>query len=369
MDYNNSNDYQNPKFVEQKKKIDKKLIKKISIIAGIVFGVLLIFLLIYILVIKDSNNSEINTIEDENIINLDTYSSDILISEAGFYILTGTTTHSVIITASGEVSLILDNAKIRTDNTAAIIGQNQSMLYIYTANDSVNTITDGGSSSYNAAIYSNSELVIDGIGVLTINGNQTNGNGISIMNGDLTIKEGTLMVNSANDGLYLNDNVGVLTIKGGTIYIDAEENGIEVSNSMLISGGKTVSIGNDNGIITGSGYEIDGGIFISLGTEMLEKPQSSSTQASLCFDLTDYISANTIVSLTDTDLNEVLSFESIRKFNSIVISVQTIGDGVYNLYEEGTHTGTLINGIYYNGSYTPGTLLATIVADDVVNIY
>jgi len=45
------------------------------------------------------------------------------------------------------------------------------------------------------------------------------------------------------------------------------------------------SVGGDAGIDTDDGFEINGGTIIALGSDMLEKPEKSSKQKSVCFEL------------------------------------------------------------------------------------
>ncbi|HOO68445.1 MAG TPA: carbohydrate-binding domain-containing protein, partial [Bacilli bacterium] len=283
----------------------------------------------------------------------------------GLYVLTGTTTHSVIITASGEVSLLLSDAVIQTSDAAAIIGKNQSNLYIYLADDSTNTISDAGTSILPAAIYSNSDLTIEGIGILNVNGNQIDGDGIITVNSNLTINNGVVNVKSVADGL---DSGGTLTINGGTIYVNASDDGINAS-SALLNGGNMLIMGANSGISTDNGYNINDGIVVIVGTSTLEAPKTTSEQIALCFDFGTYISANKVVSLVDSTGETAISFLSAQSFKNIVMSKYVLTYNEYNLYSGGSDTGILTSGLYYSGTYTPGTLIGTYTINSIVNSY
>ena len=93
---------------------------------------------------------------------------------------------------------------------------------------------------------------------------------------------------------------------------------------------------------------------MALGTDMIETPLESSKQKSIAFNLDSYIGPNKLVSLTDSDDNEIISFMSSKKYKTLIISSDKLGSNDYFLYSGGSHTGTLNSGIYYDGTYTKG---------------
>ena len=107
----------------------------------------------------------------------------ITINSAGTYYITGTLSDGNIVIDAGKedlVRLVLDNVNITSSKTAPINGIKASKLIITLARDSENTITD--SSSYSeftdienqepdSAIFTKTDLVINGTGKLVINAN------------------------------------------------------------------------------------------------------------------------------------------------------------------------------------------------------
>jgi len=58
----------------------------------------------------------------------------------------------------------------------------------------------------------------------------------------LTINEGTIFIQAADDGLNgSTDNVSMITINGGTLIINAEGDGIDSNGSLTINGGTVIT--------------------------------------------------------------------------------------------------------------------------------
>ena len=93
------------------------------------------------------------------------------------------------------------------------------------------------------------------------------------------------------------------------------------------------SVGGDAGIDTDGGFEINGGTVIALGSDMLEKPEKTSKQKSVCFTLNGRISKGTKVTLQNETGKEVISFEAKEDFRTLIISNSKITSGTYYLYE------------------------------------
>ena len=228
-------------------------------------------------------------------INLSEYSTNLTITEEGTYTLTGSFTNSVIVNASGEVTLILDGVNIESTETAAIANGTTNPLTIVLAENSENNLSDGGSSEYDGCIFSYGELTIEGKGTLNVNGKQEEGEGIATKSVDLIINSGTINVTSQDDGLNTGGSGGSIIINGGTIFIKANGDGIDSNGSFTLNGGNVYTIGSakggDAGIDTDEGFVFNGGEIIALGSDMLEKPESTSKQKSACFELSSTVSS------------------------------------------------------------------------------
>ena len=102
------------------------------------------------------------------IINLSEHTTNITITEAGNYTLTGEFGNTVLIDADGEVTLNLDNAKVENKLTAALANISTNPLTINLLEGTTNVFSDGGSSEYDACVYSAGPLTFKGTGILEI---------------------------------------------------------------------------------------------------------------------------------------------------------------------------------------------------------
>ena len=270
-------------------------------------------------------------------IDLSQYNSNITITKAGEYTLKGELKNAVLVNAESDVTLILDNVNIENDITAAIANIGTSELTIKLDDNSNNTLSDGGVSEYDSCIYSNGKLTIEGNGTLNIYGNQEEGEGIATETNDITINGGIINIECQDDGINAGGDGGLITINNGEIYIKANGDGIDSNKNLVINGGNVYtmdsSVGGDAGIDTDGGFEINGGTVIALGSDMLEKPEKTSKQKSVCFTLNGRISKGTKVTLQNETGKEVISFEAKEDFRTLIISNSKITSGTYYLYE------------------------------------
>lgn len=294
---------------------------------------------------KETKASDIDEGQEitENNIDLSKYDSNITITKAGEYTLKGEFKHSVLVNAEGDVTLILNGVNIQNNITAAIANIGTSELTIKLEDNSSNTLSDGGASEYDACIYSNGKLTIEGNGTLNVNGNQKEGEGIATETNDITINGGTINIECQDDGINAGGDGGLITINSGEIYIKANGDGIDSNKNLIINGGNIYtmgsSVGGDAGIDTDDGFEINGGTVIVLGSDMLEKPENSSKQKSVCFELNTKISNETKVSLRNEIDEEIISFEAKEDFRTLIISNSKLTSGTYYLYIDGETTG------------------------------
>lgn len=173
--------------------------------------------------------------------------SDLLITAAGMYVISGTLNDGAIIidsAAAENVILVLENANITCKDGAPIYVKNCGKNVILSVPEgTTNTITDGSNYTYeyktettdtetnetsvepSAAIYSKDDLKINGSGKLTVNGNYKDG-----IKGkdDVEIAETTLVINAADDGIVGKDSV---VIGSGNITVKAKGDGIKATNS------------------------------------------------------------------------------------------------------------------------------------------
>ena len=288
---------------------------------------------------KETKESDIEKGEEvsEKEIDLSKYDNNITINKGGTYTLTGEFEHSVLIDSENEVTLILDNVTIENENTASIANISENDLTIKLEENTKNNLSDGGSSEYDSCIYSKGNLIIEGKGILNVYGNQEEGEGIATETKDITINSGIINIESEDDGINAGGDGGTITINDGTIYIKAKGDGIDSNKNLIINGGKIYTVGSpiggDAGIDTDDGFEINGGELIALGSDMLEKPESTSTQEFICFTLKDKISKGATITLKNDEEEEIIEFEADEEFKTFIISNEKITKGTYYLYE------------------------------------
>ena len=315
-----------------------------------------------------------------SMINLSDYSSDIKIIKGGTYTITGVLRNTLFIETDEKVVLNLNNVKITAKKTSAIANIKNNDLVIHLNEDTVNTLADGGSEDglYDGCIYSNGEIIIEGNGKLIVKGQQVDGEGIATKNAPITINSGKIDIVSIDDGINTGGNGGTITINGGEILINAGGDGIDSNKNIVINGGIVYAIGSANGADSGvdadSGVEINGGTLIATGAAELGPLNTTSKQNSIIFAFSKLKASDKLITLIDENDNVIVSFIPYDAFSTLLISTETLKDGKYYLYQNGTNTGELENGIYNGGIYEKGNILdidgnTEFIVDGIINGY
>lgn len=184
----------------------------------------------------------------------------VTITSAGTYIISGTINDGRIIMDTKDdqpVRLVLNGADITSMESAPIYISSAEKAVLILPEGTNNNITDGKnyvvgndeSDEPNSAIFSKSDLTINGTGSLTINANYKN----AITSKDeLKIMSGNITLNSTGDGIKGRDFVA---IRDGIVNINAKEDGIKSNNDedaekgfVLIEGGSVNIIALEDGI-------------------------------------------------------------------------------------------------------------------------
>lgn len=276
-------------------------------------------------------------IVNSNTINLSKYKTNITIKEGGEYTLKGNFKNTVIIDSDSKVTLNLENVNIESKETSAILNKSNKKLTINLIGN--NTLKDNGYSEFNACIYSKGKIEINGKGTLNINGNQTTGEGISTDEKDIIINNGIIIINSKDDGINAGgDKGGTIEINGGNITIKSLGDGIDSNKDIIINGGELYVMGSYRGgesaLDSDNGIIINGGTIIALGTDMLEKPQTTSSQKSIALTLNETHNSGKTLILKNSKNKEILEFETKQKYKTIILSTPKLKSEKYNLYEE-----------------------------------
>ena len=205
----------------------------------------------------------------------------ITITEAGSYVVTGSTDNGTILVDASKkdvIDITLDNATILNPSTAAIYVKKAQQVNI-TLNGKCKLETTGvfetsEDNKVNAVIYSKSDLTLSGDGAVIITAHQ--GKAVKC-NDSLYITGGTYVIDSLEDAINGKDYVN---ITGGTFTINSSDDGIHSDGKLQIDGGTfnidalegleaTYVLINDGDITIASN---DDGINASLKDESYEKP-------------------------------------------------------------------------------------------------
>lgn len=195
----------------------------------------------------------------------------VTIIDEGTYILSGTLTDGMVIVDAEDtdkVQLVLDGVDITSAESAAIYVREADKVFITTASDSQNTLTNGGTytaiddNNIDAAIFSKSDLTLNGAGSLTITAKA--GHGV-VSKDDLVLTSRTYQIDAASHGLSGKDSVriasGSYTIVSGKDGIHAE-NADDTSLGFVYLADGTFDITSDgDGISAGNWIQADGGVY------------------------------------------------------------------------------------------------------------
>lgn len=295
-------------------------------------------------IVKDTKKEDIDIGENikENNINLNEYDNNINITEGGEYNITGKFSHSIILDTTDKTTLNLNNVVINNETTAAIVNKNSGELIINLIENSTNILKDNGSSEYDACIYSEGKLTIEGNGTLQVYGNQVEGEGIATETNDIIINGGDIYIEATDDGLNAGGDGGIITINNGNIFIKAGGDGIDSNKDLIINGGTIYTIGSptggDAGIDTDGKFEINGGEVIALGTDMIQNPDNTSKQKYVSFTFNSKMENGSKITLEDNEGNKIAEFEAKENFKTLIISNEKLSNNTYYLYINGEKT-------------------------------
>ncbi|MGE4548179.1 MAG: carbohydrate-binding domain-containing protein [Intestinibacillus sp.] len=195
----------------------------------------------------------------------------VTISAAGTYVLSGTGTGQVVISAGKEdlVRLVLNGLSLTNETGAPVYVEQAEKAVVILADGTTNTLADDktytlaeGEDEPDAALFSKADLSITGSGALTVNANYKNG---IASKDDLIITDGTITVTAANDGLRGKDSVSILD---GILVVNAQGDGIQSNNDaetdkgwVALDGGTfTITAGND-GVQAETDLTVTGGTY------------------------------------------------------------------------------------------------------------
>ena len=193
----------------------------------------------------------------------------VTITKEGVYVFSGSLSNGAIVVNAGDdakVQIVLNGVDITNNSSACIYSVNANKVFLTTADGSNNTLHVSGDykqtddNNVDAAIFSKTDLTINGTGTLTVKADYGHGivckddlvitgstiNVTSVdhaINGknSIRIAAGTLNLTTGEDGLHSgNDDdstVGYIYMKDGDITINAKDDGIHADLEVRIDGG------------------------------------------------------------------------------------------------------------------------------------
>ncbi|MCR5684923.1 MAG: carbohydrate-binding domain-containing protein [Lachnospiraceae bacterium] len=222
------------------------------------------------------------------------YDGDVLITSAGYYLISGKLDNgSVIVDSNGssKVWIKLDGVDIYADDDAAIRVDQAKKVFLTLADSSSNYLSSGSSLSDAAVadgtdgvIFAHDNLCINGNGTLQVNAGYMHG---IVAKDNLILAGGNILINASKDGIRANESLrianasvsvtsgddaltinhddGYLYVASGEVKLKAEDDGVNSLGNVTVDGGTvTVSAGDD-------GIHSDKAVVINNGTVLMEK--------------------------------------------------------------------------------------------------
>lgn len=217
--------------------------------------------------------------------------NDLIISDAGNYIVSGELSGGSIIVDTDDASkvwILLNGVKISCPDNAAISVNNADKVFLTLAENSENIVESGAEYSADAladkvdgVIFTHDDLTINGTGTLMVGGGYQHGiaanddlvitgGTISVssvadairVNDSLNIKDAVLTVAAGDDGIVVDEQTGSLYIESGTFDIVAADDGIHTGSDTIIQSGSFEIKAGDDGIHSDTAITINGGTFL-----------------------------------------------------------------------------------------------------------
>ena len=193
--------------------------------------------------------------------------STVEIAKAGTYIVEGTATGVQLKVAAGkedEVQIVFKNVTLKNTEAPLLVDTAKKVI-LTLADGTKNEVADESTSTVKGAIYSDSDLTINGKGSLTVTGAASNAikskDGIRIVDATVTttakkhgiaandfvnVTGATLNLSADEDGIHSDNEddvlLGNIYLTNTTITVNAGDDGINASNTMLIDEGATIDV-------------------------------------------------------------------------------------------------------------------------------
>ncbi len=291
-------------------------------------------------------------------------------------IIEGTSTKGI----KAIVDLVIENGTVTVDSSDDAIHSN-GILTINSGTFNLATNDDG--------IHADDSLTIeDGIFVITKSFEGLESSVITINGGNfhLASRDDGINIAGGNDGSGSTGDTFVLGsyhlyINGGYIYLNSDGDGLDSNGAITMTGGQVIIDGPTSRFNTaidhdpprrGGGFKMTGGYILAVGSSGTQiapplSPDSTSTQYCVMVSFYQVKPATTLLHLKTGSGTEIFTFKPIKQYQNFVFCspVLTLNTN-YEVYTGGSSNGTIIDGLYTGGTYSPGMRVANITVTSIL---
>lgn len=222
--------------------------------------------------------------------------NNITITKEGVYVISGSATNATVIVEAGDndkVQLVLNGATISNSSAPAVYVKNADKVFVTTVEGTTTELTVSGAftadgeTNTDAVIFSKDDLVLNGLGTLTVNSSD---NGVSGKD-DVKITGGTINITSTSDAIEANESIAVadgnLTIKSSKDALHAENDEDNTTGYVYICGGTFNLTATSDGIRATTIAQIDGGNITASAAEAIESTYVQINNGTINITATD----------------------------------------------------------------------------------
>ncbi|NTW25070.1 MAG: carbohydrate-binding domain-containing protein [Lentimicrobium sp.] len=268
-----------------------------------------------------------------------------------------TTGTRILISGSGSNAVYAEAKAVKSDGDVSI---DNGTINIASADDGIKSETSIAISNATLTITNS----VEGLEAPYININSGN---VSVKSSDDCLNATFGGGGEANDG-------SILTFNGGNTLINTTGgDGLDSNGNIIINGGTIIVHGPPSAPEVGMDYNgtcsVNGGLLVISGTNsnMTQAPGNSSAQYSIKAMSNTSLSSATLFHLQNASAEDVVTFQPMRNYYSIIFSSSDLQNGAtYSIYTGGTCTGTNTNGLYSGGTYSGGTFKKTFTISNKV---
>lgn len=210
----------------------------------------------------------------------------VTIKEEGTYVLSGALSDGMVIVEAEDtdkIQLVFNDVSISSSQSAALYIKSADKVFVTTVSGTENSLEHNGTytaideNNIDAAVFSKSNLTLNGEGTLTVTAQE--GHGI-VSKDDLILTSGTYVITSASHGISGKDSV---RIANGSYTIVAGKDGIHAENTedsslgfVYLAGGTFDISSQQDGISASSWLQAEDGTYTILAGEGSSSVESQS---------------------------------------------------------------------------------------------